>query len=104
MVFGVLLCLRARPALLTPAVREKVVPARHDKPKREFWTPVYIGKGYYPKREASQGSHASPRMHWRRGHFRNQAYGAGLSQRKVIWLEPMLVSAPIEEEKSDGNN
>lgn len=99
-VFGTLLALRARPALLTPAVREKVVKAAGNKPKREFWEPCYIGKGYYPKREGAKGTHASPRMHWRRGHFRQQAFGPKLSERKVIWLEPCLVSAKIGEEKS----
>jgi hypothetical protein len=96
-VFGMLLALQARPALLTAAVREKVVKATSDRPQREFWTPTYIGKGYYPKREGASGTHASPRMHWRRGHFRQQAFGVQRSERKVIWLEPCLVSAKVEK-------
>lgn len=35
------------------------------------------------------GGEVSP--HWRRGHWRNQAHGTGLSLRKLIWIEPVLV-------------
>lgn len=29
--------------------------------------------------------------HWRRGHWRNQACGQGLQDRKLIWIMPVLV-------------
>lgn len=45
------------------------------------------------RRETPAGTHASPRLHWRRGHFRNQAYGVKHSERKVIWIEPTLIGA-----------
>lgn len=35
------------------------------------------------------GRELSP--HWRRGHWRNQAHGEGLSLRKLIWIKPTLV-------------
>lgn len=31
--------------------------------------------------------------HWRRGHFRQQPYGPGATQRRLIWLEPTLVGS-----------
>lgn len=31
------------------------------------------------------------KAHWRRGHFRNQACGAGLREHRLIWIEPTLV-------------
>ena len=31
------------------------------------------------------GTHASPRLHWRRGHWRNTRTG------KKVWIDPMLV-------------
>ena len=43
------------------------------------------------------GTHASPRMHWRRGHFRRQPIGTGLIDYKIIWLEPCLIG--IKEHK-----
>jgi hypothetical protein len=33
----------------------------------------------------SQGTHASPRQHWRRGHYRTTPKG------KKVWIDPMLV-------------
>lgn len=30
--------------------------------------------------------------HWRRGHFRHQAYGEARSLRKLIWIQPTLVA------------
>lgn len=30
--------------------------------------------------------------HWRRGHWRHQAHGPGLIQRKLVWIEPVLVN------------
>jgi len=29
--------------------------------------------------------------HWRRGHWRNQPFGQGLSSRKLIWIKPTIV-------------
>lgn len=31
--------------------------------------------------------------HWRRGHWRNQAYGPGRNERKLIWIRPVLINA-----------
>lgn len=42
---------------------------------------------------AAERHRAGPRAHWRRGHWRNQAYGPQLSLRKLIWIRPTLVSA-----------
>lgn len=40
------------------------------------------------------GGHGrSVSAHWRRGHFRTQRHGEGLSLRKTIWLAPVLVNA-----------
>lgn len=30
-------------------------------------------------------------LHWRRGHWRNQAYGEGRTQHRLRWIMPMLV-------------
>lgn len=29
--------------------------------------------------------------HWRRGHWRRQAHGAGNLERRLIWIRPVLV-------------
>jgi len=103
-VFGTLLAMNARPELVERSQLLKRVPAKGDKPVREFWSPNVIGRKYKAKREIPKvragkfvfpakesGHHASPRLHWRRGHFRNQAYGPERRLRKVIWLEPCLI-------------
>jgi|GEM_PF-2175054 len=35
-------------------------------------------------------------MHWRKGHWRNQAHGPGRNNRKLIWIEPVLVNVSDE--------
>ena len=59
-------------------------------------SPRWIGRNY--KRRISSfekvGTHQSPVMHWRRGHWRNQPIGAKeLKQRKFMWIEPILVGS-----------
>jgi hypothetical protein len=102
--FGTLMAMNARPELWEKARLLKRV-CKEGKTK-EFWSPNVIGLKYKLKREVARvvggrfvvperehGTHASPRMHWRRGHFRNQPVGKGRKERKVIWLEPVLVGA-----------
>jgi len=64
------------------------------KSRVEFWTPNIIRKNYTLKGENS-ATHAgvSPRMHWRRGHMRQQPYGEGRSLRREQWIEPTLIAA-----------
>lgn len=44
---------------------------------------------------APTGTHASPRLHWRRGHYRSQPFGQNRSQTKIIWIEPILVGGKV---------
>jgi hypothetical protein len=63
----------------------------------DFYQPLWIGQSYRLKREdidkgdgsSKQGGTKSP--HWRRGFLRNQPYGEGRQQRKLLWIEPVLV-------------
>jgi len=88
-VFGALLAIEARPTLLSHGRRV----GSHKKSHREIWEPNIIGRDYRIVRECGgdAGTHASPRLHWRRGHYRNQPYGAGRSQIRRIWIEPALI-------------
>ena len=45
------------------------------------------------ERGGATGAGGEVRPHWRRGHFRMQAHGPGFSQRKLIFVMPMLVRA-----------
>ncbi len=60
----------------------------------EFWTPNIIGKHYvFPGKGTHGHTGVSPRMHYRRGHMRQQPYGEGRSLRRAQWIEPMLIAA-----------
>lgn len=92
-VFNLLYAMAARPEYIETGKRI----GTHRKNKSEIWTPNIIGRKYAVKRSGeSSGDHASPRMHWRRGHFRHQPYGPNLTETKVIWIEPMLVNAKVD--------
>lgn len=93
--YGTLLAMMARPELIQHGYRANVV-KREDR-RQEFWTPNVVGAKYKFQREGPAGTHASPRMHWRRGHFRKQPCGPKGVDRKVIWLEPCLIAAKPEE-------
>jgi len=42
--------------------------------------------------ESSENEHSYElEPHWRRGHWRNQAIGQGLIERKLIWIKPTIV-------------
>ncbi len=59
----------------------------------ELWSPNYIGRTLKLKRENLGGTHASPRFHFRKGHFRGQHYGLNNNLIKVIWIEPTAVGS-----------
>lgn len=42
------------------------------------------------------GTHASPRLHLRRGHSREQRYGVGNGLMKLIFIEPTWINADAE--------
>jgi hypothetical protein len=95
LLFSVFLVLAERPNYLERGERRLSKKRRAEGP--ELWTPNVIGRAYRLRREtAGEGaaSDVSPRMHWRRGHWRNQACGVGLGDRRHMWIEPMLVNAP----------
>lgn len=90
LVAAISLILAARPKLLSHGKKTGV----HKKSNREIWTANIIGRDFKLKKESSKGNlmgHASPRVHWRRGHYRNQPYGTLRANIKRIWLEPVLV-------------
>ncbi len=63
---------------------------------KQIIVPKVIGEGYKPKvirNYEPTGTHASPRTHWRSGHWRQQPHGKKDDQKlKTIWLEPTLIN------------
>lgn len=108
-----MLALTAQPNFITNGTL-----ARPEKRKRgriaktELWNPNLIGWDYKAKRPAvtvtGEGTHASPRMHWRRGHMRNQPYGPKpwheTTPKRLTWIEPVLINAEDKEANAESRS
>jgi hypothetical protein len=70
----------------------------------ELWSPNVIGRCYRTLREDQGGTHASPRLHWRRGHVRSQPHGPRWSLRKPVWIEPLLIGLQDATGAEEGTN
>jgi hypothetical protein len=94
-----LLIMECRPELVeTESQRQKVTVNKGFGKNQAtvFYQPLWIGQGYRLKREtqtnaSSDVKHGTKSLHWRRGFLRNQPYGEGRQQRKIVWIEPVLV-------------
>ena len=93
-LFSSLLLISSRPDLVTNGALKKRLERRGV--KQEYWTPNILGEFYKLPKVPLGGTHASPRLHWVRGFWRNQAYGPNSSLRKHIWIEPFLKGADSE--------
>ena len=93
LVFKLLVVLNTRQDLLEHGTRLRTASTRHGKTRSELWSPNIIGGQYrvLHDRTAPTSTHASPRLHWRRGHLRNQPHGEKRALRRLIWIEPMLI-------------
>lgn len=90
----VMVLMEARPELIEESAQTTVVNQGFAKSKaRLLYQPNWIGKEYRLLTQGSPaiGTHASPKMHWRKGFLRLQPYGEGRTRRKLIWIEPTLV-------------
>lgn len=95
-----ILIMECRPELVD--TESKIIRVNHgfakDKAK-DYYEPLWVGENYRVQREEIQdkgSTHASPRVHWRRGYLRNQPYGEGRQQRRLVWIEPVLVMGRSE--------
>lgn len=95
LVLGALLAMLERPQLLSRGA----FTGKRSKKGAEFWTPNVIGGDYRASTSGSlsQGQGSSPRLHWRRGHWRNQPYGPRHELRKHLWIEPMLIAGGVAD-------
>jgi hypothetical protein len=54
---------------------------------------ILVGPESLPAAPVGNGSGNGVAPHWRRGHFRMQAYGPGRQERKLIFVAPVLIHA-----------
>jgi len=89
-IFGALLIMVDRPELVSPGQLQKRVQRRQGTTSQEFWSPPILGEDYRGRSPDTDlgGTHNSPRFHWVRGFWRNQAYGPESSLRKRQWIKP----------------
>jgi hypothetical protein len=93
LLFGLLLLMTRRKELVKMGKLESKAPANPKKGvlEREFWSPTVIGENYRIRRvyEPSQGgTHASPRFHYVRGHWKDVRHGPGKAYVREDWIEP----------------
>ena len=104
-LYNLLLIMNACPALFEPGECVRKASGKPGK-QHELWSPNFFGRAYKAKLEGKAapsqgGTHASPRAHWRRGHFRNQRHGTGMAEIRILWIEPVFVNAPEPENKKE---
>lgn len=97
LILRLIMVMGARPLLITAGRRTSKPSAQQDG-RTEVWSPNWIGEKYQAPRAPSMGgTHTSPDLHWRIGHWRNQQYGPrkgldpALWTHELIWIEPMTV-------------
>ena len=92
---NVLFLIESRPDILQKQTLHGKGKYKKDKNKKstdELWAPRWIGYNY---KSPNDGNPASPRMHWRQGHWRNQPCGGKDNpQIKRIWIDTVLICAP----------
>jgi len=96
-VIQTLLYLQIRPDdLTTPAISTKSQGFSKKTSKNGFLNPLIIGQQFQPKTErvstSPHSTHASPRTHWRRGHWLRVALGEQRQEREWRWIQPVLVN------------
>jgi hypothetical protein len=93
---NLILFMMAKPELVEKNTTEGKTVHQASMVKRNVFNPIWIGKNYQIRRVSeSVGTHSSPVMHYRRGHWRSQACGPGYSIRKNILIDPVLVNCEV---------
>ena len=106
LMLKLLVILNTRPQLVEAGRCVRPQKIKHGRVKHcELWSPNVIGRCYRTLRdERGGGTHASPRVHWRRGHVRSQPHGPHWSLRKPVWIESVLIGLQVEPNAEQGQH
>ena len=89
--FNLIMLMTERPDIVECTESSSVV-MKKGVVKGRVYNPKWIGRKYVlSKNDHKGGTHNSPILHWRRGHWKNQPWGPLRSKRKHIWIEPTVV-------------
>ncbi|MDQ2096740.1 MAG: hypothetical protein QQW96_03735 [Tychonema bourrellyi B0820] len=99
LAINILLALEFSPSLFSDVTKSETLTKKGfavsgDRSKDRY--PRWLGKNYHPKSvsKSTSGTHSSPCIHWRRGHWRLLEEGKGKwKQTKRLWIEPVLVNS-----------
>jgi hypothetical protein len=95
-----LIVMNCEPELIEPETKTGERKAKRDKRPMTFLDPRWLGRRVINgKPTHSNGTHASPHTHWRRGHNARRRCGKGREQTRVVWIKPVLVNGPREREE-----
>lgn len=93
------LIMAACPDVVERPIADRPAREKHGVKTPTLWKPNFVGRRFYspaPAGDESASSGHRKRMHWRRGHVRHQPFGKGLSERRIVWIRPILVSSEQE--------
>lgn len=101
LVLKLLIILSTQPNALVDSLDDP--PARKQRERKNgtiktdaLWNACFIGNRFSTRRRGvGMGGGSGMRMHWRRGHLRNQRYGAGRLVLKPIWIKPVLIHSEL---------
>lgn len=88
---SLLACSNIETELVEPSGLAKMQAKKKKLPLKSF-TQVKLPQPIKPKQQSQGGTHASPRFHRRRGHYRT--YHRGERYENKIWIAPMAVGDP----------
>lgn len=113
LLFQILCLMTARPQLFAPNKIENRLLGQPSQGKlKRFYqkyrliVPNWIGQNYRILSQtispgSPRGSHAAPKAHLRRGHWRQQIHGKGGTLRKLIWIEPTVVNCVMNQSENN---
>lgn len=88
-----LIAMTAEPHFIERGVITRKAKTKGSRQIDELWSPNTVGFRYSHPEAPSDGTHASPRLHRRIGHFRDQHYGPANASVKRLWIKPVWVGA-----------
>lgn len=104
-----MLVMSSAPEWLTPAACTRPAKKKHGRVRDALWSPHFIGRDYrHPVGPPQGGTHASPRMHWRKGHWHTFRCGPGRAQTRRKLIAAVLVNAHdepvLKSNETNGNH
>jgi len=98
LIANTIMLINYQPSLVTAQRSATQAIGFSQKPSNEPMPVRWLGKNFSSNRTsssaASGGSHASPRAHWRRGHWHGYRYGEGRKTLRRKWVQPVYVNPP----------